>query len=354
MLTTSVQRIRTERADSLASFLAAFLLSVLLSLLGASQTVAANDNDRWIVNLQFENDRFVNTDRHYTHGMRAAIVPPASYVPQWATWLSSNLLGVANSVYQPGNKTRLGFALGYNIFTPDDISQRGLIVDDRPYAGWLYGGLALHAETETRLDSIELNLGLVGPSAHAEDIQVTFHEWINSTRPQGWDNQLENEPTIMLIFERKVRIVPRIDMTVLELDAVPYFGFALGNVYTFADVGAFLRIGGNMPDSFGPPRMKPSLSGNDSFDDQEGFGWYFYFGGEARAVARNIFIDGNTFSQSHSVSKKPFVGDIQGGIVLAWGPVRLAYTHVYRTREYHEQPNPDRFGGLSLGIKLRF
>src|SRR3989304_3953862 len=45
---------------------------------------------------------------------------------------------------------RIGFAIGHNIYTPEDTDARALVVDDRPYAGWLYGAVSLHAETSRR------------------------------------------------------------------------------------------------------------------------------------------------------------------------------------------------------------
>ena len=38
---------------------------------------------------------------------------------------------------------QLGVFFGQNMYTPDNISERGLIRNDRPYAGWLYAGFML-------------------------------------------------------------------------------------------------------------------------------------------------------------------------------------------------------------------
>lgn len=82
------------------------------------------------------------------------------------------------------------------------------------------------------------------------------------------------------------------------------------------------------------------------------FGWYAFAGIEGRAVARNIFLDGNTFADSRSVDKEPLVGDLQFGIVLDWSDVRLSYTHVYRTREFRTQESSDDFGAFSVSAKF--
>jgi lipid A 3-O-deacylase len=51
-------------------------------------------------------------------------------------------------------------------------------------------------------------------------------------------------------------------------------------------------------------------------------------GGEARAVAHNIFLDGNDFKSSAHVSKIPEVADIVAGLAVFYGHTRFAYTYV--------------------------
>ena len=68
-----------------------------------------------------------------------------------------------------------------------------------------------------------------------------------------------------------------------------------------------------------------------------------------RAVARDIFLDGNTFRDSRSVNKEPFVADISAGIGLIAGRWQATYTQVRRTREFKtQQGNYDQFGSVTL------
>jgi len=134
----------------------------------------------------------------------------------------------------------------------------------------------------------------------------------------------------------------------LKFDAVPHFGGSLGNVYTYAAGGLTLRLGSRLEDDFGPPRIRPSLPGSSYFLPHREFTWYFFTGFEGRAVVRNIFLDGNTFSDSHSVDKKPFVGDLQAGLSAQWDRFRLTYNQIFRTKEFDGQEKSDIFGALSL------
>lgn len=135
-------------------------------------------------------------------------------------------------------------------------------------------------------------------------------------------------------------------------DATPHAGGALDNVFTYANAGLMLRFGRRLPLDYGPPRIQPNLPGSGFFVPQDGFGWYLFAGMEGRAVARNIFLDGNTFRDSRSVDKELLVGDLQCGIALTWRNVRLSYTHVLRTREFETQDEADEFGAFSLSVRF--
>jgi hypothetical protein len=113
-----------------------------------------------------------------------------------------------------------------------------------------------------------------------------------------------------------------------------------------------LRIGYDLPADYGPPRVRPSLPGSDFFIPQKKLGWYLFAGVEGRAVVRNIFLDGNTFVDSHSVDKKPFIGNLQTGLALIYGDVRLSYTHVFNTREFEGQQEAGEFGAVSLSYRF--
>ncbi len=330
------------------------LPALFCSALVALFAPAANaDGDTYT--FQIENDRIANTDRHYTNGFRFSWVSDAVDAdPKWATDILETIYPFADL-----REGRVGAAFGQSIFTPEDTRANGVVVDDRPYAGWLYAGISAHAQTarvqdkivRDRLDTVELDVGIVGPYAFGEQVQNGVHELINVAKSNGWDNQLDNEPGIMLIGERRWRTRPLRPFG-LELDMLPSVGGSLGNVMTFASAGAMFRLGENIDFDFGPPLIRPSLSGLAAVDRSARFGWYVFAGAQGRAVARNIFLDGNTFSDSHSVDKKTFVGDFQFGAAVVYEGSRLSVTQVLRTREFKGQRQADRFGALTLSVRF--
>ncbi|MBT5459600.1 MAG: lipid A deacylase LpxR family protein [Rhodospirillaceae bacterium] len=326
-------------------FLVVFCLVVLLSQQGSAQ----NNSDEGILTFQFENDIFGNTDQHFTHGTRLAWMSPEDKVPGWVKDAAGYM-----PTFDPKGSKRIVYSLGQSIFTPDDLKTSTLIPEDRPYAGWLYGGIGLVSVTGDRLDNVELDVGVIGSASFAEDVQKTWHGWFGFQRPNGWDNQLKNELGILLSYERKWRRWARFKALGLDSDITPHVGVNLGNVLTQGAVGFIARIGGDLSRhyDYGPPRIRPSLPGSDYFVSDGGFSWYVFFGAEGRGVLHSIFLDGNTFRDSHSVDKKPLVGDVQGGIAFIVGPVRLAYTHVFRTKEFGSQDDTDQWGAFSISARF--
>lgn len=321
-------------------------LSLWAAAPAAAETAQEGKNKAFF-GLQIENDVFNNTDQHYTNGLRAVWVAPENSTPEWAQRLADVV-----PVFPGEAVRRYGLSVGHSIFTPYDTATSAPLPNERPYAGWLYGGVGFVSDTGRRQDYLELQLGIVGPSAMGKFVQNEWHGLIGADEANGWNNQLKDEPGVLLAYERKIRAWRSVNVAGFSADLTPHFGVTLGNVMTAAAAGGTFRVGLDLPEDYGPPRIRPGLTGSTYFVPGGPRGWYLFAGFEGRAVARNIFLDGNTFRDSMSVSKLPFVGDIQAGIAGTIGDVRVAYTQVMRSREYREQGDPDTFGSVSLSVRF--
>ena len=65
-------------------------------------------------------------------------------------------------------------------------------------------------------------------------------------------------------------------------------------------------------------------------------------------MARNLFLDGNTFRHSHEVDRKPLVADLNLGLAFAWKKARLTFSRVFRSREFDGQNGADDYGSITL------
>lgn len=332
--------------------LAILSLCVAAPCARAAEDKKGPESPPFSVSFVVENDLFAGTDRHYTNGVRASWMRPEGVMPPYGAWLADRLLGAS-----PGAMRRMGYAFGQSMFTPGNIDTRALIRDDRPYAGWLYGEVILTSERAPdengpgQLDTMALSLGMIGPASLAETTQRQWHEHFGFQDPKGWDNQLDNEPAVNLTFHRQWPYLRWLRAGAWGADITPHVGVALGNVFTYGAIGANIRFGRKLENDFGgPPRIGPAPPGMAFVAPVRDFAWYVFAGFEARAVARNIFLDGNTFSSSHQVDKKTLVADAQLGVAMLWNGHRLTYTQVFRSREFHTQDHGDRFGAITLTV----
>lgn len=314
------------------------------------------DPNKNFLSLSYENDLVGDgEDKYYTSGVRLTYFNTDASVPPVIDRIAD-----AVPQFDINKTTSTFFTLGQNLYTPSDITRATPNPNERPYAAWLYGSVGLSSATTNHIDDFEITLGVVGPQALGEQTQKFIHKNItDSPEPKGWDNQLKFEPGLILSWQRRW---PRgFDGNLfmdfgndLRLQAEPNINVNIGNIYTYAGTGIMFTFGPyqeTLQDT--PPRVKPAMSGTGYFTvpDQD-WSWYTFAGVDARAVARNIFLDGNSFRDSPSVDKKILVGDAVAGLAFTFDDYRLSYTANYRTKEFDGQPKDTVFGSITLTTRF--
>lgn len=318
--------------------------------------VAAQDNETkpdkpGVISLTTENDVFGGgTDRNYSSGLRIERMSAADDVHPGLNWVAHRLpwLDLKRT------ELRQGFALSHVIYTPEDKTLTVPDPEDRPYAAWLHGSATVIASDDTTQDTLQVNLGMVGPFAQGEFVQNNWHKVIGVAAANGWPNQLRDELGVEIIAQRMELFKgPELPLG-LETDFGASIGGALGNVRTYAATGLTARVGWDLNASFGPPRIRPALSGAGDFvpgtaDDP--LGGYFFIGVDGRAVGRDMFLDGNLWRDGPRVDdRRIFVADIQSGVAVHYRDVQVAFTFVQRSEQFAAQNGPQRFGAISFSI----
>lgn len=283
------------------------------------------------------------TDRWYTSGVRLGYTSGEGRLPEPLAWVDDGLAGLLG----PAN-ARWSFSLGQNFFTPVSKRLRDPDPQDRPYAGILYGTIGLDRRTWNRVDRFELQLGVIGPASFARDTQNFVHRVIDDPLVLGWGKQLRNEPVFNVNAERIWR-VPVAETGFGDVDVLPAVGAQLGTVRVAASAGARVRFGQGLERDFGTPRVRPAIADAPP-PVGDGFGWYVFGGVGGYAVGRDIFLDGNTWRDSRSVDRKPFVADFEAGAAVFWQNIRLSYTQIWRTKEFDGQSRRFSFGSVSLAF----
>lgn len=337
------------------------ILLLITSFLPFTHTNAEEARYCDTLNLYLENDLFGETDLHYTNGIRVSCLSPdlSSYLnderlPLWVREVNNKLrvfhgLKDDNS---PELQRNLVISMGQLMFTPSDKEEREIIQDDRPYAGFLYLGFGYHTRDQEQLDTIEMNVGIVGPASLAEESQDFIHKIRAIDKFNGWDNQLENELGVQFIYEHKHRF--KLTNSWPHQDFIAHSGVSLGNVATHLNAGGEYRIGWQLPEDFGTAAVRP---GGDNCAPGDGdirhcnqwiCGLHAFISFDGRFVARDIFLDGNTFEDSHSVDRRSTVADAAIGFSFLSGGWKISYAKVFRTREFEEQDKSHEYGSLSF------
>ncbi len=308
----------------------------------------------------FENDLFGDTDKYYTNAVQL-------------TWLSNDLKQYKDDVrlpdwtipviraipfsQTPNSIHNVGILLGQHIYTPSDIQATALQSNDRPYAGFLFGGLALHSKTDSILDTLEIVVGIVGPGAYAEFAQNTVHDIRDIPTAKGWDNQLHNEPAVRFSWQRKWRIYRDQVLNTFDYDLIGHAGITLGNVRISGNTGGEIRFGYHLPEDFGSDVIRagagvstPAL--NRPATGRRPFGVHLFAGSQLEVVGHDIFLDGNTFKDSPSVEKEKLVADLSAGLALNFDRYKFTYRHVYRTKQFAEQKQDQIIGSLTLTVSF--
>lgn len=337
-------------------------LAALIGLTAMTMPARAGEADGRLTVIE-ENDYFAphNRDRYYTQGLELSYLS-GDLTPDgfWSAPMTglNDLLPIFDD--NANLSRRFNLEAGQQLFTPTNKARFNPDRTDRPYAGWLYGGVGWIQDTDQHmLEHLGLELGTIGPAAQGEQTQNRFHLAIDVAEAQGWKFQLHDEIGGIITYERKWR-EDLVRAGSWGIDAIPDASFALGNVYDYGAVGGRLRFGRNLHVDYGPGRIGPGPSGTDYFNPDylaadTDLAFYGFLGTEGRAVGRNIFLDGNSFAPSRSVDKKTIVGDAEAGFAVSYADwARLSYSYLLRSAEFEHQQGTEHFGSLIASIDLPF
>ena len=337
-----------------------------------------------LVSFQLENDLFAGTDSQYTNGVKLTWVSPNlandfndPLLPSWIRCSTERVRHVLEWFLPPSATARnIVVTLGQAMYTPNDRDLTTLDPKDRPYAGWAYLGFGYNvrrdppsqrpdaADVSPVLDTVEIDIGIVGPHSYARQTQDFVHRVRGFPRFEGWNNQLKDEFGFQIVREQKFRPPSWPPQSAWQAQVIPHYGFSLGNIATHVNAGAEVRAGWRLPDDFGTSLIRP---GGDNAAPRtvapRGLVYYqhsfhLFVSVDGRAVANNIFLDGNTFAHSHAVKKRVFVGDIAYGWAYTWPPLgvvpsgKLAYAHYVQSREFEGEQRNHGFGSVTLSMEF--
>ena len=320
-------------------------LILVLTVLFAPFIYAENKVD--FASFTLENDSFYNEDGLYTGGWMAewgyddVAGLDQQVLPDWLAYLAEK----SYLSHQKDKQYFISYRVAHLQQTAIDITESDLIEEDAPYVGLFAWESNLMTYDTSHIDRLSLVLGMVGPAAGAKAVQTGVHVMIAANTPEGWDNQINNEPVIRLQAEKSWRIYNNA-LSDREFDIVTGMRGGIGNLRSDLGAGAEFRWGqglqGNFSSSSAFPRQK--LNGAK----YAAKGWYVFANSAAFYVGNDIFIDGNTFENSHHVDLIHFQYGASLGVMAHISSWNVTFTLLQLSDQYQGQNERSQFGSVTF------
>ncbi|MBC7514294.1 MAG: lipid A deacylase LpxR family protein [Herminiimonas sp.] len=208
-----------------------------------------------------------------------------------------------------------GWRVGQELYTPADIklAPQDIPPSDHPYAGWLYAGVMQESVLADGSHArIGVDLGCLGPCALGRETQQTLHRILRQKLPQGWSQQVRNEPGV--VVHADLAAAPW--QFGRNIDLAPGLQGRLGNIHT--DVAGSLLLRAGLLDA---DAAVPAWQGSMRL--------------QARAVGYDATLQGGYFSTGNPrvVTPKRLVGEAELGLSWRYRRYQLSAAMVRRTSE---------------------
>ncbi|MFT6153242.1 MAG: hypothetical protein ACJAYK_000758 [Crocinitomicaceae bacterium] len=316
-----------------------FLITVLILVISHS---SYSDTD-W-KSVTFDNDLFRGSDNGYTNGLYYSWVdinPDENSI--WANFLTQPFnfsLPDDNPIIQSS-----GYTLGQTMITPTDITIKNPDQREVPYSGLLVLSNTSLYIYENYADYIGVSIGLVGPVSLAGDSQTSIHSATGSTKPEGWDTQINNEVVFTIARKRSWKVWES-DNGNMEL--LTSASLAAGTIQSHAKVSTMFMYGNNLGNSFASSLLSGSRSSNPI---SMGGGWFVFHSISTGYTANNIALDGNTFESSRSVKYEHKSYSAMTGVAYSWldWSVTLAFVDDNVVTSSFNTDDATQYGTLTVG-----
>lgn len=317
------------------------ILFIFFFILSTCSTIYAEDNvltpyKKHGITILWENDflNFLKSDRYYSNGTRIGYTSK-----EYDYFNEDNPMSWAKNVsivsYNKPHITRFHMSINQEMYTPATHGP-GIGKNDHPYGGFLYLNTGIFNRTADTEEHIGVKLGVVGSYSLAGQLQTFLHSSTGQLVFAEWDkSQLNNE----FIFNPYYQITLRkyiFKTKPFSMDILGTFDTALGNADTHFGAYGLIRLGHNLDNDFGIPKMNLEQDYAPVHSDK--FSIYVFAGGGAKVTLHNIFVKGNSVQSDLGYNLSILRYEASAGLVMSFYGVRLGYIWTYYTKDYTVQP----------------
>lgn len=229
----------------------------------------------------------------------------------------------------------------YSGYAPNPTKQ------DRPFAGYLYGGFALSwfHKNESILKA-EVQIGTIGPDTRAEQAQELLHKTVGFYAIDGWQYQVSDEIAINLSAQYTKRLL-RADEKDLDLSLETYGN--LGNTFSGAGAGVVFRYG-KINQLFNTAYTNSIISNNAKTKPFANKEFFFYAKPQLNLVAYDATLQGGMFSHTSPITFKPQAVVFAQQIGLNYSSRRFTadFSLLFKTKEVKSSARAHQWGSVSM------
>jgi hypothetical protein len=299
------------------------------------------------VRLMLDNDAYdfwipfrIRPDHDYTNGVTLSVEMAGG--PLWAHALAPRAARCTAAAPADSACTATTLSFGQKIFTPD-VDGAAPVAGQRAYAGWLYASATASVQSAARARRVGVELGITGTPSLGEAVHTTWHRVAGFDAPDGWAHQLAFEPAFRVAYDESVLLADVRSGGVRVATLAPAWGADAGTLHVGAHAGVSARAGWAVPHPWSAAADRGA--GPASV--------YALARVQQNAVARDLFLDGSTFSRSIRVERRPLVWEYELGGGVRYRAFTLEYRALTRGREYDTQPKPHTWGTFELRYRPR-
>ena len=233
-----------------------------------------HDNDFLII--------YTGTDRGYTYGLNGTF-----------RWRNKNNIPFTKFINTP-NSSYSAITLNIEAYTPDYLTDGSANPnEERPYAGWSYLNFTQAMSFDLSFLHLGLDIGILGPSSQADDIQNWFHREISGdVELLGWENQIPDQLGVNL------KANYGFDFKQTEwFDIYGTLDGSIGNIHIFAKPAIHLRVGKFEPIQYSVGQDNQLLGKKKQIEYYLDTGFGARFSAYDATIQGNIFKDSSIFEQ---------------------------------------------------------
>jgi hypothetical protein len=232
------------------------------------------------------------------------------------------------------NKKILEFKVGQYIYNPQTINADDFYVNDRPFAGYLFGKIGfLNYYGSENVLKLNFQFGFVGQNAFGQETQSIFHKTFGYKKVRGWQYQINNALSVQGNIFYSQSIISAAKNLNFDLNLVGETNF--GTTNTGTSIGFITRIGLKKLLPIYNSNLYNAALNTDKKASELERELYFYINPNLNYQLYDATIQGSLFKNDSPVTfpLMPFRFQGEAGFKYRNNKWNLSYIFVYRGQE---------------------